>query len=364
MTKKPIKKVLSQESLADLLYPSQPEDYSESVINLPPEKRRLHTETMDYTVSSLMEKFRKGDIYIPHFQRPFGWSKAQASRLIESLIIQCPIPVIYFSQETDERLAVVDGNQRINAIDKFLRDEFVLTGLTAYPELTGAKYSELDPRFQRHIQSRILRCLTILKETHPQVKFDVFERLNTGSLKLSPQELRHGIYYGDMIKLCKDITEKLTQKDLAFLGNTNRLRAEELVLRYFAFFSSGDQYEKPLSNFLNVFAESRKKMKQQELESLKNQFLKAYKRAIDLFGDSVFRTAGKSLKTPFNAAVFDVQMHIASRASKALEPIDALSKFKALMKNRSFLESVSKATSDEGSVKKRFQLASEAFGVK
>ena len=143
-------------------------------------------------------------MYIPEFQRKYVWSKAQASRLIESLIIQCPIPVIYLSQERDERLSVIDGNQRLQSIRRFLNNEFPLIGLTAYPELEGLTYEELDVRFQRHIMNRTLRCIVIMKETHPQVKFDVFERLNTGAVELSAQELRHGIYHGPFIEWVTD----------------------------------------------------------------------------------------------------------------------------------------------------------------
>ena len=91
------------------------------------------------------------------------------------------------------------GNQRLQSIQRYIENRFELRGLTAYPELEGLKYFELDPRFQRHIVNRTLRCIVIMKDTHPQVKFDIFERLNTGAVKLSAQELRHGIYHGKLI---------------------------------------------------------------------------------------------------------------------------------------------------------------------
>ena len=114
-------------------------------------------------------------MFVPRFQRGYVWTDPQASRLIESLIIQCPIPVIYLSQEPDERLSVIDENQRLQSILRYLDNTFELRGLTAYPELEGSRYFQLDPRFQRHIVNRTLRCIVIMKDTHPQVKFDVFE---------------------------------------------------------------------------------------------------------------------------------------------------------------------------------------------
>jgi hypothetical protein len=116
------------------------------------------------------------------------------------LIIQCPIPVVYFSQAPDNKLVVIDGNQRLLSIKLFLNDAFELQGLTTYPELNGQTWSSLDPRFRDHISNRTIRCITILKDTHPQIKFDVFERLNTGSVNLNAQELRHGLNHGALMK--------------------------------------------------------------------------------------------------------------------------------------------------------------------
>jgi len=84
---------------------------------------------------------------------------------VESLLIQCPIPVIYLNQEQDERLSVIDGNQRLTSLSRYHRNVFQLKGLTAYPELEGNYFHQLDPRFQRHILNRTLRCIVILKRT-------------------------------------------------------------------------------------------------------------------------------------------------------------------------------------------------------
>lgn len=224
----------SGKSLADKLFPIEQEDDELAVINIPPEKRRLHTETYDFSIATLVGHLKSKSITIPQFQRNYVWNRAQASRLIESLIIQCPIPVIYLNQERDETLSVIDGNQRLTSISLFLDDEFALQGLTAYPELEGLRYSELDPRFRRHIQNRTLRCITILKETHPQIKFDVFERINTGAVKLNPQEVRHGVFHGDLIKLVDSLANEKVWKSMSGHQNDTRMKGGELVLRYLA----------------------------------------------------------------------------------------------------------------------------------
>src|SRR5689334_6421022 len=123
-----------QESLADALFPVQENEFEEAILSIPPEKRILRTEQYDFSVSTLVAMMDKGEVTIPEFQRRYVWSDRQASRLIESLIIQCPIPVIYLNQEKDETFSVIDGNQRLNSLRRFIEDAFALAGLTSYPE--------------------------------------------------------------------------------------------------------------------------------------------------------------------------------------------------------------------------------------
>jgi hypothetical protein len=166
---------LAQRQLADVLFPvraARGED-EEGILNVPLNERRLQTETYDFTISTLETLLREKRIVIPEFQRKYVWTRNQASRLIESLIIQCPIPVIYLDQEDDGTLKVIDGNQRLMSIRLFLENQYKLVGLRAFPDLNGFLFRQLDPRFQSHIENRTIRCITILKETHPQIKFDV-----------------------------------------------------------------------------------------------------------------------------------------------------------------------------------------------
>src|SRR5882672_10805041 len=260
-------------SLADKLFPIAQEPYGDSILSVPPEQRRLHTETYDFSISTIYEKLSiSKSIFIPEFQRRYVWTKAQASRLIESLIIQCPIPVIYLSQERDERLSVIDGNQRLQSIRKFLNNEFELIGLTAYPELDGLRFEELDPRFQRHIMNRTLRCIVIMKDTHPQVKFDVFERLNTGAVELSPQELRHGLFHGSFIEWVGKRANEHEWRTLVRVGNNKRMKAEEFLVRFLAFHYGFDSYEKPLAGFLNDFTETNRDASGVRLSEFENVF--------------------------------------------------------------------------------------------
>lgn len=220
--------------LADQLFPISKKPEAFDVLDIPPNERKLHTETYDFSISTIFQHLQSGHIYIPRFQRAYVWNRGQASRLIESLIIQCPIPVLYLDQASDSKFSVIDGNQRLTSIKLYLDDEFALKGLTAYPELEGTFFSDLDPRIRRHIMNRTLRCISILPDTHPQIKFDVFERLNTGSVQLTPQELRHGIYHGQLIDLVESLSQYETWKNLTKIKTDKRMKRSELVLRFLA----------------------------------------------------------------------------------------------------------------------------------
>jgi hypothetical protein len=355
--------------LADILFPTgEDQDHLDSILSIPPEQRRLHTETVDYNVSTLVEALRNDSIRVPEFQRRYVWNNSQASRLIESLIIQCPIPVVYLSQRPDEILDVVDGNQRLRTLRRFLADEFTLTGLTAYPEIEGNSFSTLDPRFQRHIVNRTIRCLIILKDTHPQVKFDVFERLNSGAVKLNAQELRNGIYHGEATKLAEKLAEHKVFSTLVSVNANKRMKREELVIRFFAFCDDLDGYTKPLSGFLNNYCDSHRALKQEEKEELSIGFEKTVECVSKVFGDLAFAIFDKDTKvvSKFNAAVYDCQMVGLSRLMRKStwqlpSRKAAISKMQQLFQDQAFVKQISKATSDEANVKSRISKFERVF---
>lgn len=348
----------NEKNLADILFPTlSEEEINESILNIPPEQRRLQTETLDYSIATIIDSLEKGNIFIPEFQRRYVWTQTQASRLIESLIIQCPIPVIYLNQEKDEKLSVIDGNQRILSLQKFIRNQYNLKGLTAYPELEGLHYFELDPRFQRHILNRTLRCIVIAKETHPQIKFDVFERLNSGSVKLTPQELRHGIYNGSFMKLINELAKNKNWRSFINPGAEKRMKTEELVIRFLAFHYSFDNYKQPLANFLNDFSEQKREIKENE----KIEFIELFNRTVqnlnNIYGDLAFKVFDKEFKTinNFNAALFDAEMLSISKLDSVVSFNEEkrksfLTQLAQLFYDDNFIKTISKSTSNKNQI--------------
>jgi len=360
-----------KQSLADILFPEarSQQDFADGILSVPPEQRKLHTETYDFTVETVVEKLLDESIFIPHFQRRYVWTDPQASRLIESLIIQCPVPVIYLNQESNEKLSVIDGNQRLTSIKRFLLNEFPLKGLTAYPELEGSRFFELDPRFQRHIQNRTLRCIVILKDTHPQVKFDVFERLNTGATKLTPQELRHGLYFGDLMSLSSEVVKENELLALLDIKQDKRMKAEELVLRFWALNEDFDSYRKPLSIFINDFAEKNRSLTPQFKDHYRAAFSEALTGVTNLLGPLSFRIFDRNLhvESSFNSALYDslmigISKLLREKQLKKISVKDAQQALASLIEeDEQFRKAISIATSDETQVRYRVNAIVKTF---
>ena len=349
-------------NLADQLFPEIIEEENE-ILNIPPEQRRLNTETYDFTVSTINEYINDKHIFIPKFQRGYVWNRTQASRLIESLIIQCPIPVVYLSQNTNETLSVIDGNQRLNSINLYIEDEYALQGLTAYPELDGFKFSELDPRFQRHIKNRTIRCIVISKDTHPQIKYDVFERLNTGSVKLNAQELRHGIHHGPLMVLLEKIAKSKNWKEISGYRNDKRMRSEELILRFFALSDNWRNYKKPMSGFLSNYSEQNQKLSDNELKKIEYSFNTTIEISKKIFKELAFRSFDKNYKNAkFNAAIFDAQMvafyelNLTDKQISKLMTKNIIPKTFDLYESDEFIKLISQSTTDTKSLQDRIRI--------
>ncbi len=353
-----------QEQLADILFPVRAirEEDSDGVLSVPLNERRLQTETYDFTISTLETLLREGRIVVPDFQRKYVWTRTQASKLIESLIIQCPIPVIYLDQEDDGTLKVIDGNQRLMSIKLFLDNAFKLRGLTAFPDLNSLLFRQLDPRFRTHIENRTIRCITILKETHPQIKFDVFERLNTGAVQLNPQELRHGLYHGSLMDRLDEWGKYDTWKSLSGIKDDKRMRGSELILRFLALAYDLDRYEKPLATFLNKFAQSNR-MGERSAD-FEIRFKSTVEGVYKLFGGNSFRMLDDKgqPENNFNSAVFDAQMVGFATSTRVNTEITAshrknfVAEYRKLQANPEFNRAITASTSDPPLVRTRITM--------
>lgn len=269
---------------------------------------RLVTEQARYPLPTLNELFSKGNAYElqPDFQRRKGrWSIEKKSKLIESFIINVPVPPVFLYEVSYANYEVMDGLQRISTIIDYYNDKFELAGLIQWSELNGMKYSQLPDKIKEGIDRRYLSSIILLNESASdlekamQMKQLVFERLNTGGEMLSGQEIRNAIYNGKMNDRCIKLSDNVIFKRLWGLKNDNASADEkdplyrnmgdvELVLRFFAM-RFVDKFTGKLDIFLDNYLKSANMFPEKTLDMLEEQFLRNIAVAYHLLGDKAFK---------------------------------------------------------------------------
>lgn len=260
---------------------------------------RIVTEQARYPVKSIPEMLKSGDYKLnPEYQRRNRWSNDRKSRLIESFIMNVPLPPIFLYEYEYSKYEVMDGLQRLSSINDFYNNDFPLEGLEYWGELNGKKYSELPSEIQKGIDRRYISSIVLLEETAKtleeaeELKQIVFERLNSGGEKLTSQETRNALYNGKFNQLCIKIAENPKFKEMWNITsneepNYKRMYDVELVLRFFSY------------RFLNKFRNTKEKffdeyLKQANLFSsstineLEHLFVETIDIIWDIFGKDAF----------------------------------------------------------------------------
>lgn len=318
----------------------------------------------DYTVDSLVKRMRGRAFKIPPFQRKFVWTLKHSSKFIESLLMGLPVPGIflYKESETNEHL-VIDGQQRLLTLQMFydgmFKDrKFRLDGVRE-PWL-GKTYDELDSADVLKLDDSIVHA-TIFKQDSPADVLDsiyfVFERINSGGIRLSPQEIRNCISLGPFTEMVK--TLNLYQPWRQVFGPiNNRSKDEELIVRFLALYVCGDVYASPMNKFLNDFSDRMNKVPPAQLDELRNIFV----RSIDVVAAHIPRAF--RLVRALNAAVFDsVMVGIAKRlgVDRPLDGSAILNAYGALLSNPDYREACGRSTATEENVRRRLDAATSAF---
>ena len=295
--------------------------------------RRVNIQPYDYSVRSLMDMVVDGDLILnPDYQRKYRWDDAKASRFIESLILNIPVPVVYLSEEADTRYTIIDGQQRLVSLLRFTRPEEAeilfkqqnikplnLSGLQVREDLNDKSFRELEIIDRNSLQKRHVRCICILNESDSALKYEVFERLNTGSIKLTPQEIRNCIYRGSFNDLLSETSKNKQFQDLIKLPEKDKhnMKDMELVLRFYAYRDFASDYNDNLNEYLNEYMEQNRVIS----DARKYDLLKIFNETIELIykilGPGIaFRKPydrenpndGRWYKNQINAAIYDSQM--------------------------------------------------------
>lgn len=331
----------------------------------------------DYPVDGLVSRLKKSDIVIPSFdpsndlvfeveafQRKFIWSKLQCDRFVESLLLGLPVPGIFLVQQSDKRLLVLDGQQRLLTLSAFYegmlnKKEFSLEGVQE--QFKGRTYKTLDEDQRRTLDDAIIHA-TVIKKTQESQDlssiYTLFERLNSGGTRLSPHEIRVALAPGKLMHLVRKLNETKAWR-VAFGKPSRNLKDHELVLRFIALLFSPVPYSSPMKDFLTIYAQYNQNLTKESDQVIEKAFVDAINLITEVVGPKPFR-----LTNALNAAVFDsVMLGVAKRLEKGgdIDKGKVLHAYENLLKCDKFLAAVGKATAREDQVAERIKLAELAF---
>ena len=333
--------------------------------SIPPSSMKVYTKSYDFVVDSLVSQIERNEISLnPAFQRRIVWGDKKSSLLIESIVLNVPIPPCYLAQNSDFEIDVVDGQQRLNAIYTFVENKFKLSGLIIMSEFNGRFFHELPIRVQRQIRSHTITCEMITNESDPDIRFEVFERLNSTPTPLSALELRNCIYRGGLNDLLIELAGLPSW--LKFTGRREpdaRMGDEELILRYFSFYIHGfENYKIPLKSWMNNTALEGKKFDEKQIAQLREHWLSMLDVCCALFEpkECFRRPQSRSI----NKALFDLVAFSATKIqSNEVQKIRTHFRkgYFEIFDNEDFDDLISRAIDHKSRTQRRFEIWHEHF---
>jgi uncharacterized protein with ParB-like and HNH nuclease domain len=280
-------------------------------ITQPFDPLKIRVAPRPLTVDLLVKRIKEDEIDLaPDFQRKAGiWNTRTQSRLIESMLIRIPLPAFYFDATNDEKWLVIDGLQRLTALKQFIVDgKLILRNLEFLKDYNSYRFKQLPRNLQRRIEETQVTAYLIEKGTPEEVKFNIFKRINTGGVPLSPQEIRHALNQGKASKLLLELSLSEEFKE-ATDGSIrdDRMADRECILRALAFKISGYQeYKEDLDTFLNERMAQINKMSDPEVDRLSQDFRHAMRNAAKIFGTDAFRKPQKNKRMPISKPLFEI----------------------------------------------------------
>jgi hypothetical protein len=346
----------------------------EEEFDLPASDRRLITQAYDLSVNTLVEQWNDSTLVVPDFQRGYVWDNGKASRLVESLLLGIPIPVLYFYETPTATYEIIDGHQRIRSVARYLKNEFPLISLRLLGNFIGKRYHQLPEREQRLLRTRVIRAIIVSYESSSFMQFEIFERLNTGAMQLNSQEIRNALFPGTLNHLLMEL-ESVPSLRSAIGTKLPRPRMvdRELGLRFLALDAYISVYKPPLLKLLNDFAKDNREALPDACAVMRDKFIRSVDRVWSLFGPGSFRllaSNGTPVERNVNRALFDAQMLVCGWVvpgfNLAAQKDEVVDRVVQLYANDAFLDAIQRATGDRARLYRRvkgFAAAFQAAGV-
>jgi len=337
--------------------------------------RQIVSQKIDLPISTLPEMIKEQINLNPDFQRRDRWDQEKQSRFIESIIMNVPIPPVFLGEDQYGSYVVLDGRQRLTAINEFLKNTYKLKSLEVWSDLNGLSFNDLQKqKLDRAITRRFVPAVVILKESSPQVKYDVFDRLNTGGVIAEPMEIRNAVFQGAFNRLIRELAETPTFRRLWDIP-TDQLELEknalyrkmsdiELILRFFAL-SHYERMDMKFKDYLSDFLDTRNKeyaanaaLEQQD----RDVFTRAIENCWTVFGDTAFRKDAQAKKSAPLADAVMIALSDQPPANVQQKAANIRAAIKDLLdNNEEFRKAFGTGTNGKGAIRTRIQLAQQAI---
>ncbi len=329
---------------------SQDDEASDGALPSPPSTQSDKAIEKEFSSGRLRVVQDRNDFFLPHvvdfiegrkwgnlrpeYQRRLRWDNAKKSRLIESFIMNVPVPPVFLYEKAIGAFEVMDGQQRLNAVLQFLNGEFSLTGLKIWPSLNGRRFKDLPPLVRKGLERSKISAITLMsdnalsEEDSIDLRAQVFDRLNTGGESLNPQELRNSLYSGSFNKLVvrsarnklftdawdipsheeNTLSDGSPSKDLRDNNLFKRMLDCEIVLRFFAF-RDRDHVVGSVKSILDGTMKRYRHADEETIKRLELAFEGTLTNVLAVFGEDSFRLPkNEKGQATLSRPLYDAQM--------------------------------------------------------
>lgn len=345
----------------------------EDLIDPEPSPVRVTFSTQDLSVDALVKRLNRKSMLVPQFrgtdetvkmpgfQRGFVWTKAQMDRFIESLLLGYPIPGIFLVKQDDNRMLILDGQQRLITLQQFCDENHGFALRSVGDEFRGLNYSTLPENLRFKLEDSYMQATIVTSDGSPEVDeaiFQIFERLNSGGTQLTPHEIRVALYAGALMTSIEVLNDFEQWRKLFGQAKSKRIRDHELIMRILALYTQSNEYNRPLKAFLNKFAQENRNVEIASDE--RGELFRDACTAINAqVGPRAFRRPDSSQVNTAQAEAICVGVMEALRAERL--PKDLQDRIANLLGDEDFVKHTVRATANDDAVQTRLARARAAF---
>ncbi|MCQ2076367.1 MAG: DUF262 domain-containing protein [Bacteroidaceae bacterium] len=348
------------------------ESQGTELISVPFNPQSIRIRRDPFTLGELVDKIQYSEVRFdtPYQRKENLWDDVKQSRLIESLLLRLPLPAFYFDEIEEQKQIwnVIDGLQRCSVFYHFLiKKDLVLTGLEFLgDDYNGKSFDDLPRELHRRIMQTPLSVYVVEIGTPDEVKYNIFKRINTGGLILTPQEIRHAMNQG----IAAEFVAKLASKPLFKEATccripTERMEDQDFITRFVAFYILGpDSYAPDLDSYLTKGMGAVRSLTPAQRDCVETDFIRSMATALAIFGTDAFRKriSLEERRHPLNKTLFEVISVCLAKLSERetsvlIEKKDIFcEKFREANKDSKFVYSITSGTGNKDSVKNRYSV--------